>query len=193
MAAEVDPAHVSVVQWSLNMVQPMMSAFQATPATPIELLGVAPITPARKVPCPVAEWVTVSAVACGGGSGSESGARKCPAVRACRCRGYLQGRSRFAGCGRGSTCALAANYMQAPMCTSKPMWSGVLHIACRLQFALAEQRAPLEGPLILPSSQVWSPLTKSSHFLLTLRRRSSWPSEMPVSMMPTCKHRSTFF
>lgn len=73
MAAEVEPAHVSVVQWSLNMVQPMMSAFQATPATPIELLGVAPITPARKVPCPVAERARVSAMPYSGGSGSESG------------------------------------------------------------------------------------------------------------------------
>lgn len=53
MAAEVDPAHVSVVHASLNMVQPMMSACQVTPATPMELLGVAPMTPARKVPCPV--------------------------------------------------------------------------------------------------------------------------------------------
>jgi hypothetical protein len=68
MAAEVDPAHVSVVQWSLNMVQPMMSAFQATPATPIELLGVAPITPARKVPCPVVQQIGVSAVHCNGAS-----------------------------------------------------------------------------------------------------------------------------
>ncbi len=52
MAAEVDPAHVSVVHLSLNMVQPTMSEFQVTPATPIALLGVAPITPARNVPCP---------------------------------------------------------------------------------------------------------------------------------------------
>jgi hypothetical protein len=54
MAAEVEPAHVSVVHLSLNMVQPTMSEFQVTPATPIALLGVAPITPARKVPCPAA-------------------------------------------------------------------------------------------------------------------------------------------
>lgn len=52
MAADVDPAHVSVVHLSLNMVQPTMSAFHATPATPMELLALAPITPARKVPWP---------------------------------------------------------------------------------------------------------------------------------------------
>ncbi len=50
MAADVEPAHVSVVQSSLNMVQPTMSEFHATPDTPMELLAVAPITPARNVP-----------------------------------------------------------------------------------------------------------------------------------------------
>ena len=53
MAADVDPAHESEEQRSLNMVQPTMSEAHVTPATPMLLLALAPITPARNVPCPV--------------------------------------------------------------------------------------------------------------------------------------------